>query len=133
MINISPVAQTETNFKDKKTILIITIAILLVAFVVYSVYLIKQREIKEKPVIETGDQKVQRQLQELDVLRVEARTAPLTEKQIETQMKELDALRAKVVTPTGSKSKMPTTPKPLTDVEIQKQLEELDKLRSSSQ
>ncbi|MBU4481232.1 hypothetical protein KKH59_02870 [Patescibacteria group bacterium] len=58
---------------------------------------------------------IQKQLEELEVLRNESAT--LTEKEIQAQLKELNTLQKKT--------------KPLSEEEIQKQLEELNQLRSA--
>lgn len=83
----------------------------------FSVYLIFQflgskknpeSEIKEETLVE-------KQLRELDALRDQAASKPLTQEEIKEQAKELDSLREKQ--------------KPLTADQIKKQLEELDRLR----
>jgi|SRR3989344_1028172 len=74
---------------------------------------------KENPP-ETGNKEetlIEKQLRELDALREQAASKPLTQEEIKEQTNELDSLREKQ--------------KPLTADQIKKQLEELDRLRQS--
>lgn len=99
---------------NKRKILIIAVIILLVlgGFVFYII----QKNRKAQPQISPQEEMVKKQLDELDALRQESGSQPVTEGQTQGQLEELNKLH------TGAK--------PLTQEEINKQLEELEKLRS---
>jgi len=113
---LTPIRKYISNGVNKKSIFYLIIVIFLGFLSLILIWhFSKMPEIKEIPLPRkpTKEEIIQKQLKELETLRME--TATPTEKEIKTQLKELEKLQQKQ--------------KPMSSEEIQKQLEELEKLR----
>lgn len=119
--SITPVKKPgiESVLKKPKNMIILGVLVLvLIGLVYYFVARNRPESPEPTPTSLTEEQRIQKQLAELDALRNQQGYQPMTEAQVNQQLKELDALRKK------------QGYKPLTEEQISKQLEELNKLKS---